>query len=49
MTVPSVLPNSRNNFRIQWNNGVWKIFDTYTYKDCEVFASYLLAVEALNA
>jgi len=41
--------NYRGNFRIQFNNGVWKIFDIRRYEDCEIFASYKLALEALHA
>lgn len=39
----------RGIYQICWNNGVWKIFDTYKYEDCEIFPTLDLAIKALYA
>ena len=39
----------RGPFHIIWNNGVWKIFNTWDFRDCEIFPSLDLAKKALHA
>lgn len=35
-------------YRIQWNNGFWKIFNTKTYRDEAIYPTKVLAEEALK-
>ncbi len=36
-------------FRIQWNNGFWKLFNTKLYRDEKVFLTFKEAQEYLDA
>ncbi len=36
-------------FRIQWNNGFWKLFNTHKYRDEKIFLTLKEAQEYLDA
>jgi hypothetical protein len=37
-----------NRFQIKWSNGYWKIFDTWRFKDLDIFDLRKDAEQALN-